>query len=85
MSNQPKFRYRGGSVPFGYEMSETPGYVEPILRELVALGIAAKELENSSLREQAAWLETATGRSITHRGLKKRLERGIYLYGEHDG
>lgn len=77
------FRHRGGSIPFGYEESSTPGFVEPVLKELVALGIAARELENSSLRDQADWLTSETGRSISFRGLKKRIDRGVYLYGEY--
>lgn len=64
------------TVPFGYEVKEEdPTVLYPVVLELEALE-KAKHYRNSgySLREVAEWLESVTGRSITHMGLDKRIK-----------
>ena len=48
--------------------------LDPILHELEALELAKKHLKQYSLREVAQWLTRQTGRSISHMGLKKRID-----------
>jgi len=62
-------------IPFGYELDpEDPSILLPIEFELRALQKAKKHLNNFSYRDVANWLTTVTGRSISHMGLKKRME-----------
>ena len=62
-------------VPFGYEVDpDNDRLLRPIPHELEALELAKRHLKQYSYREVAAWLTTQTGRSITHAGLKKRIE-----------
>jgi len=62
-------------IPFGYELSpDDPSLLLPIEFELKALQQAKKHLRNFSYRDVANWLSTVTGRSISHMGLKKRME-----------
>lgn len=62
-------------VPFGYEVDpDNDRLLQPIPHELEALELAKRHLKQYSYREVAAWLTTQTGRSITHAGLKKRIE-----------
>ena len=62
-------------VPFGYEVDpDNERLLQPIPHELEALELAKRHLKQYSYREVAAWLTTQTGRSITHAGLKKRIE-----------
>jgi uncharacterized sporulation protein YeaH/YhbH (DUF444 family) len=62
-------------VPFGYEIDpEDNEWLNPIPKELELLELAKKHLKQYSLRQVAAWLTTQSGRSITHDGLKKRLD-----------
>ena len=63
------------SVPFGYEIdTEDDSWLLPISRELELLELAKKHLKQYSYREVSAWLTTQSGRSITHDGLKKRID-----------
>ena len=63
------------SVPFGYEIdTEDDSWLMPISRELELLELAKKHLKQYSYREVSAWLTTQSGRSITHDGLKKRID-----------
>jgi hypothetical protein len=48
--------------------------LEPILDELEALEVAKKHLLQYSYREVAQWLTRQTGRSLSHTGLKKRID-----------
>ena len=48
--------------------------LEPIREELEALEIAKKHLLQYSYREVAQWLTKQTSRSISHMGLKKRID-----------
>jgi len=63
------------TVPFGYEEHpEDPDMLNPIPRELRALEKAKEYLTQYSYREVANWLTKQTGRSISHMGLKKRID-----------
>ena len=48
--------------------------LEPIQDELEALEVAKRHLLQYSYREVAQWLSRQTGRSISHNGLKKRID-----------
>ena len=62
-------------VPFGYEIAlEDDSWLNPIEKELELLELAKKHLKQYSYREVSAWLTTQSGRSISHIGLKKRVD-----------
>ena len=62
-------------VPFGYEIDpEDDEWLNPIEKELELLELAKKHLKQYSYREVAAWITTQSGRSISHMGLKKRVD-----------
>ena len=68
------------TIPFGYKISPIKGYLEPIPKQLKALkkylnGIYTKQY---SLREAAQLLTQETGRSISHVGLKKQLDKDLW-------
>lgn len=63
------------TIPFGYEEDpDNEKMLLPIEHELEALVLAKKHLKQYSYREVANWLTTQTERSISHSGLKKRIE-----------
>lgn len=63
------------TVPFGYEEDPNDSdMLNPIPRELRALEKAKDYIKQYSYREVSNWLTTQTGRSISHVGLKKRIE-----------
>ena len=63
------------TIPFGYELDKNdPDILQPIENELNMLEEAKKYLKQYSYREVANWLSRNTGRSISHVGLKKRLD-----------
>ena len=63
------------TIPFGYkEDPEDNDILLPIPRELRALEKAKEYLQQYSYREVATWLTKQTGRSISHMGLKKRID-----------
>ena len=63
------------TIPFGYkEDPEDSDMLLPIPRELRALEKAKEYLQQYSYREVGNWLTKQTGRSISHVGLKKRIE-----------
>tara|TARA_Y100000356_G_C11180578_1_gene246641 strand:+ start:72 stop:488 length:417 start_codon:yes stop_codon:yes gene_type:complete len=63
------------TIPFGYkEDPEDNDILQPIPRELRALEKAKEYLQQYSYREVSNWLTKQTGRSISHMGLKKRIE-----------
>lgn len=63
------------TVPFGYTQSEEdPDILDPIPLELDLLEKAKKHLKQYSYREVANWLSKQSGRSISHVGLKKRVD-----------
>ena len=63
------------TIPFGYkEDPDDNDQLLPIPRELRALEKAKEYLQQYSYREVSNWLTKQTGRSISHMGLKKRIE-----------
>lgn len=63
------------TIPFGYaEDPEDADMLLPVPRELRALEKAKEYLKQYSYREVANWLTKQTGRSISHMGLKKRID-----------
>jgi hypothetical protein len=54
--------------------SDNERLLQPIVLELEALELAKQHLRQYSYRDVARWLEKQTGRSISHMGLKKRVE-----------
>lgn len=62
-------------VPFGYEVDpEDDRWLNPIPKELDALELAKKHLQQYTLTDVSAWLTKQTGRRISPAGLKKRVE-----------
>ena len=71
-------RRTSSTVPFGYRLHDKDErYMEPIDKELEALeaveGMTVKE--EISLRDACYWLQNHTGRSISHVGLKKIIDK----------
>lgn len=65
----------GSAAPFGYEKHPTdPDILLPVPEQLELLEQAKKLLKEYSLRDVALWLSDHSGRSISHMGLKKRVE-----------
>ena len=63
------------TIPFGYELDkDDPDILQPIENELDMLEEAKRYLKQYSYREVSNWLSRNTGRSISHVGLKKRLD-----------
>jgi len=63
------------TIPFGYEIDpDDNGIHLPNDHELDMLEQAKKYIKQYSYREVANWLSRNTGRSISHEGLKKRLD-----------
>jgi hypothetical protein len=63
------------TIPFGYkEDPDDSQLLLPIPLELRALEKAKQHLQQYSYREVANWLTKQTGRSISHVGLKKRID-----------
>lgn len=63
------------TIPFGYiEDPDDTDMLLPVPRELRALEKAKDHLKQYSYREVANWLAKQTGRSISHMGLKKRID-----------
>jgi hypothetical protein len=63
------------TIPFGYkEDPDDNDMLLPVPRELRAIEKAKEYLKQYSYREVANWLTKQTGRSISHMGLKKRIE-----------
>ena len=62
-------------IPFGYKLADDTNYIEPVQEELDALEEAKQYLNNCSYREVARWLSQKTGRSITHTGLRKIIDK----------
>jgi len=62
-------------VPWGYQVDpDNEKWLNPIEKELELLELAKKHLKQYSYREVSAWLTTQSGRSISHMGLKKRVD-----------
>lgn len=63
------------TVPFGYKLSDDdPDILDPIKTELDLLEKARQHVRQYSYREVANWLSKNSGRTISHVGLRKRLD-----------
>ena len=63
------------TIPFGYKQNEEdPDILDPIPTELDLLEKARQHVNQYSYREVANWLVTNSGRTISHVGLRKRLQ-----------
>ena len=65
----------GRVIPFGYRQDEEdPDLLWPVQEDLELLEQAKVHLRKYSLRDVSAWLSTHASRSISHMGLKERIE-----------
>lgn len=67
-------RRSSSTIPFGYELnSEDKSLLDPIPEQLEALNKIIPMIKDNtlSLREGSLYIEHATGRSLSHEGLKK--------------
>ena len=63
------------TIPFGYKVDpQDDNILLPIPEELEALEQAKMQLKQYSFREVANWLVKTTDRSISHVGLRKRIQ-----------
>lgn len=63
------------TIPFGYKVDpQDDNILLPIPEELEALEQAKMHLKQYSFREVANWLVKTTDRSISHVGLRKRIQ-----------
>ena len=63
------------TIPFGYKVDpQDDNILLPIPEELEALEQAKMHLKQYSFREVANWLAKTTDRSISHVGLRKRIQ-----------
>ena len=64
------------TIPFGYELSEIKGYLQPVEDQIDNLTLVVSMIKNkeASLQEGCDWLEYKTGRSLTKAGLKKHID-----------
>jgi hypothetical protein len=61
--------------PFGYILDPADNdWLLPVDNELSLLDLAKKHVRKYSYNDVAAWLSTQTGRYISGKGLKKRIE-----------
>ena len=83
MSDIPKgyIKKKSVTVPFGYKLSTTKGYLAPIPLQLEELHKHLQRIYNkeSSLREAAMLLSEKTGRKISHVALKGYLDKDLWL------
>jgi hypothetical protein len=62
-------------APFGYIVDpEDPKWYVPVPKELELLELAKKHLRKYSYRDVSAWITTQSGRSLSHSGLKTRID-----------
>lgn len=65
----------GRTIPFGYKQDPNDkDILLPIQEELELLEQAKGHLKQYSLRDVANWLSEASGRYLSHVGLKRRIE-----------
>ena len=73
----------GRIVPFGYiEDPNDPDVLLPVKEDLELLEQAKEHLKQYSLRDVAAWLSENASRSISHMGLRDRIESEQRRYRE---
>ena len=65
------------TIPFGYELDKTTGYLKPIEEQLEALQVVENMIVNEEISLQAGvdWLEYKTDRKISTPGLKKHIDK----------
>ena len=65
------------TIPFGYELDDTTGYLKPIEDQLEALQVVENMIVNEEISLQAGvdWLEYKTDRKISTPGLKKHIDK----------
>ena len=71
-------RRTSSTIPFGYKLVDSdPEHIEEITSELEALNKILPMIKSRSLslREGALWLTHKTGRSISHQGLQKIINK----------
>tara|TARA_R100000781_G_scaffold35540_1_gene25320 strand:- start:7231 stop:7635 length:405 start_codon:yes stop_codon:yes gene_type:complete len=63
------------TIPFGYEVDpNNDKLLQPIIPELEALELAKNHILQYTYKEVALWLTKQTGRYISGKGLKKRVD-----------
>lgn len=72
---------KGYKAPFGYV--KTDDGLLPIEQDLALLEEAGQWIEegSASLRAAADYINSKASSTITHQGLKVRLEKGVYIHG----
>tara|TARA_R110000787_G_scaffold135110_1_gene247422 strand:+ start:52 stop:330 length:279 start_codon:yes stop_codon:yes gene_type:complete len=65
------------TIPFGYELSDIQGWLQPIQDQLDSLTLVSSMVakEEISLAMASEWLEYKTKRTITPRGLQKIIDK----------
>ena len=71
-------RRSSSTIPFGYKLNdEDTATLEPVEKELEALNEVIPLIQDKSLslREGSLYISHLTGRSLSHQGLKKIVEK----------
>jgi hypothetical protein len=71
-------RRSSSTIPFGYKLDDNnTELLTPVTNELDALDKVLPMIRDKtlSLREGSMWLESTTGRKLSHMGLKKIAEK----------
>ena len=71
-------RRSGSTIPYGYKLDDSnTELLTPVTNELDALDKVLPMIRDKtlSLREGSMWLESTTGRKLSHMGLKKIAEK----------
>jgi len=71
-------RRSSSTIPYGYKLNEDDeAYLDPIAEQLEALNKILPMIHDQtiSLREGSLYLESITGRKVSHMGLKKIAQR----------
>ncbi len=71
-------RRSSSTIPYGYKLDDdNTELLTPVTSELDALDKVLPMIKDKtlSLREGSMWLESTTGRKISHMGLKKIAEK----------
>jgi hypothetical protein len=71
-------RRSSSTIPYGYKLDDdNTELLTPVTSELDALDKVLPMIKDKtlSLREGSVWLESTTGRKLSHMGLKKIAEK----------
>jgi len=71
-------RRSSSTIPYGYKLDDSnTELLTPVTNELDALDKVLPMIRDKtlSLREGSMWLESTTGRKLSHMGLKKIAEK----------